>query len=162
MSIEFKCPSCGKKLFTYEYRIRKYGCPVKECKKCGCEYIDPRYYELAIDGVPEDEYKILPYVLMIVIGLLIMWRGYHMLGMRQLGVSAQIQWLLPCVFLIFGIVLVIGAVGGIIMIVTGLHRKKIERLLEESEDRVRDYSYVKKLQRLGYKIPDGRFGGLEQ
>lgn len=85
-----------------------------------------------------------------------------MLGMRQLGVSAQIQWLLPCVFLIFGIVLVIGAIGGIIMIVTGLHRKKIERLLEESEERIRDYSYVKKLRRLGYKIPDDRFGGLDQ
>jgi len=29
----------------------------KECKKCGAVYIDPRYYEMAIDGIPEDEYK---------------------------------------------------------------------------------------------------------
>ena len=38
MSIEFHCPSCDKKLFTYEERTRKYGKLLKECKKCGAQY----------------------------------------------------------------------------------------------------------------------------
>ncbi len=161
MSIEFKCPSCGKKLFTYEYRIRKYGSPVKECKKCGSEYVDPRFYELAIDGIPEDEYKLYPYIFMIVIGGLIVWRALHLFGMRQLGVPGYIQWLMPTALLIMGSVFIIGAIVSIILTLTGLHKKKMDRLLEESEERIRDYAYIKKLKKLGYKIPDGRFGGLD-
>ncbi len=159
MSIEFKCPSCGKKLFTYEYRIRKYGCLIKECKKCGSEYIDPRYYELALDGIPEDEFKMTPYVFMMILGGLITWRGLYLFRMRQLGMPDEMQWLLPTVFTILGIVLVIGAIVGMISLKTGLHKKKIERLMAESRARVSDMDYIRRLRRLGYKV-DERFGGF--
>ncbi len=159
MSIEFKCPSCGKKLFTYEYRIRKYGSPLKECKKCGSEYIDPRYYELALDGIPDDEFKITPYVFMMIIGGLIIWRGLYMFRMHQLGVAEEIQWLLPTVFTLLGIVLVIGSIAGMVSIKTGLHKKKIDRLMAESRARVSDMDYIRRLRKLGYKIDDG-FGGF--
>lgn len=158
MSIKFKCPSCGNKLFSYEPRIRKYGSLIKECKKCGSEYIDPRYYELALNGIPDDEYKIFPYVFMIVFGGLVIWRALRLFGMRQLGVPDVLQMLLPSVLLIMGLVFVIWAIGGIIMLKTGLHKKKIERLLAESQERLKDSGYISSLRSLGLKIDD-EYGG---
>ena len=160
MSVEFRCPACGKKLFSYERRIRKYGSPIKECKKCGAEYIDPRFHELALDGIPEDEYKAGPYVFMIIVGALITWRGLHLFRMHQLGVSDAIQWVLPTIFTIFGVGCIIAAIGGIIMLKTGLHEKKINRLMAESQARVKDMSYINRLKKLGYKINNG-FGGMD-
>ncbi len=158
MSIEFRCPSCGKKLFSYESRIRKYGSLIKECRKCGSKYIDPRYYELALNGIPDDEYKVFPYVFMIVIGGLVIWRALRLFGMRQLGVPDVLQMLLPSVLLIMGLVFVIWAIGGIIMLKTGLHKKKIERLLAESQERLKDSGYISRLRSLGLKIDD-EYGG---
>lgn len=159
MSIEFRCPSCGKKLFTFEQRTRKYGRIIQECKKCGAEYADPRYVELAIDGIPEDEFKVAPYLFMIVIGCLLIWRAKHLFGVHQLGVMEQMQWLLPTVFLLLGIAAIIGAIISIIMIKTGRRAKKLETLYQESIERMKDFGYVNKLRKFGYDIPD-RFGGF--
>lgn len=154
MSVEFKCPSCGKKLFSYEQRIRKYGEILKECKKCGAEYLDPRYHELAVEGIPEDEFKYTPYLLMIVVGVLLIWRALHLLRVYQLGVPREIQWLLPVMFLMIGIAAIIGAVISMISIKTGRKKIKFEKLLEESKERMKDAGYVTTIRRLGYTIPE--------
>ncbi len=160
MSIEFRCPSCGKKLFSYEQRIRKYGSPIKECKKCGAEYLDPRYYELAIDGVPEDEYKAGPYLFMVIVGILVTWRGLYLFRMRQLGTPEGMQWLMPTLFTVLGVVCIVAAVVGLILLKTGLHEKKINRLMDESRARIKDMSYVSRLKKLGYKVNDD-LGGMD-
>ncbi|MCR5324615.1 MAG: hypothetical protein K6E85_15270 [Lachnospiraceae bacterium] len=153
MSINFQCPACGKKLFSYEPRYRKYGKIIHECKKCGANYLDPRYHELAIDGIPENEFQLFPYIFMLVIGALITWRGWHLLSVKQLGVPDALQWLLPVVFLIIGAALFIGAIIGIILIKTGCKRKKFEKELEGSKIRMKDMRYTNELQRLGYDVP---------
>lgn len=160
MSYEFHCPSCGKKLFSYEQRTRKYGCIIKECKKCGAEYADPRYVELAIEGIPEDELKIGPYLFMMIIGILLIWRAVHMFGVHQLGVMQQMQCLMPSVFLIFGIAAIIGSVISIILIKTGKRAQKLEVLFMESKERMRDMRYVSKLRNFGYDVPQ-EFGGFD-
>lgn len=81
-----------------------------------------------------------------------------MFGMRQLGVPDVLQMLLPSVLLIMGLVFVIWAIGGIIMLKTGLHKKKIERLLAESQERLKDSGYISRLRSLGLKIDD-EYGG---
>ncbi len=154
MSIEFHCPSCNKKLFSYEARVRKYGKLTKECKKCGATYIDPRCHELAIDGIPQDEFGVVQYILAIVIGILIAWRGIHMFGMHQLGVANEIQWFLPTVFILIGIAAVIGGIYEIIAIKTGIKKKKFDKMYEESKARMRDSSYIYTLEKLGYNIPE--------
>ena len=159
MSVEFHCPSCGKKLFTYEVRAVKYESPLKECKKCNAKYLDPRCKELAITGIPKSEFGMMQYALILVIGVLIGWRGYHMLGMRQLGVASEIQWVLPVCFMLIGAGLIIGAICSMISIKTGLKAKKFDRLYEESRDRMRDMSYVYTLQKLGYDVPEEFTGG---
>ncbi len=154
MSIDFNCPSCGKKLFSYEWRTRKYGVILKECKYCGAEYLDPRNHELAIEGIPEDEFRYTPYVFMIIVGGLLIWRAVYLFGMRQLGVPDEMQVVMPALFLILGIAAVIGAIIGMIRIKTGRKRMKFEKMLEESKMRMKDAGYVTTLKRLGYHLPD--------
>ena len=154
MSVEFHCPSCGKKLFTYETRVRKYEKITKECKKCGATYLDPRCHELAIDGIPEDEFSIPSYLILAVIGGLVLWRGLRMFGMHQIGTPIEVQWLLPTVFSIIGVALILGGIIEIILILTGGKRKILEKKYNASCERMKDRSYVYTLQKLGYIVPD--------
>ena len=161
MSVEFHCPSCGKKQFSYEPRGKRFEKIVKSCKSCGKEYLDPRSHELAIEGIPQDAFQITPYLFMLVLGALIGWRGWYLFGRQQLGTPAQISWLMPGVFLIMGIVCVIASIVGIIRIKTGSKAKQFEKLMSESRMRMKDTDYVRKLQALGYPLPQEYTIGLE-
>lgn len=75
-SIEIRCKSCGKKLLAYDQASTiRYKSPVKNCKKCGTRYADPRCHEIAIEGIPKDSFSIPSYVIMMIIGALILYRG---------------------------------------------------------------------------------------
>ena len=154
MSVEFKCPSCGKKLFSYEPRMRKYSEILKKCKKCGAEYLDPRCHELAVEGIPEDEFSYVSYIVMVPVGGFLIWRGIHNLHTYQLGVPSEAQWILPAFFILIGIACIIGAIAGMISIMTGLKRRRFDRMLEESKRRMKDSGYVYSLKKLGYIIPE--------
>lgn len=154
-SIEIRCKNCGKKLLKYEQSsTRIYKSPVKKCKKCGTRYADPRCHEIAIEGIPEDAFNIPSFVILMIIGALILYRGIYLFGVHQIGVSDNIQWLLPSVFTLIGAVMVIGSIVEIIAIQSGIKTKKYEKLKKESEERLSDKSYVYILQDLGYKVPE--------
>ncbi|MCR4946143.1 MAG: hypothetical protein K5929_04270 [Lachnospiraceae bacterium] len=162
MSLEFKCPSCGKKLFSYETRERKFGEIIKKCQKCGADYADPRYHELAIDGIPDDEFGYLQYVVVIVVGAFFIWRGLHLFSTRQLGVPGELQWLMPSAFIILGIAAIICALVSMISILTGAKRRKFEKMLAESKQRLKNSSYVYNLRKFGYNIPEDPSDGYYQ
>lgn len=156
MSKVIHCTSCGKKLLSYEgygYE-RKFGSPLKECKKCGRQYIDPRYHELAVEGIPLDLFHIPSYLFLIVIGCLIAWRGKYLLGLRQFGVPDEVQWVVPCLFMIVGIVLVIGGIVEIISVKSGRKQRKYQKMYEASFERMKNKTYAYTLARLGYPVPD--------
>ena len=46
------------------------------------------------------------------------------------------------------------AIYQIIIILTGIKRKKFEKLRQESEERLQDYNYAKTLVSLGYSVPE--------
>lgn len=154
MAYELRCSNCGKKLLRYEQNERKYKSPVAACKKCGHEYIDPRCQEIAVIGIPDAEFHISRRVLLLVIGGLIAWRGWRLLGMRQLGVASSMQWLLPAAIFLLGAAFILGAVIDSISILTGRKRKKFERLSAESAERMSNPAYVEKLKRMGYITGD--------
>ena len=152
---ELKCKGCGKKLLTYsQASLRKYESPLKSCPKCGMAYADPRCREIAVEGIPSDTFNIPAYVIMGVFGGLILYRGIHVLGMRQLGTPDQIQWLLPAMLILIGIILVAGGIIEVISITTGVKKRKYERLTEESEKRLADRNYAYTLKELGYDVPE--------
>lgn len=154
-SIEIRCKKCGKKLLTYsQSSIRRYKSPVKNCKRCGTRYADPRCHEIAIEGILEDVFNIPSYVIMVIIGALVLYRGIYLSGMHQLGISDEMQWLLPWFFTAAGaVMMIIGAVE-IIAIKSGRKAVKYKKLKEESEARLNDKNYAYILQSLGYMVPE--------
>lgn len=120
------------------------------CKKCGCEYIDPRCHELVLEGMPQVEFSISHRIILLVIGVLITLRGYYLFGMHMLNTPDSMQWLMPTVISILGIALILGAVIDLFLILTGIKQKKYKRLLDESRIRMQDETYVAKLKAMGY------------
>lgn len=149
-----RCPECGKKFFYYDERQFRYGSPVRECRKCGSQYIDRRYHEIAIEGIPSDQMSKKSYLIMMVIGALILWRGIHLVQYRPLGGSEVTRWFLPVVFIIMGAVMIIGGIIEIIMISNGSKAMKFEKIKSESEERLRDRSYAWTLKQEGYNVPE--------
>lgn len=150
MQYDFKCPSCGKALFTYDDNIRKYGCMIKKCKKCGSEYIDPRFHEIAAEGVPQSEFKISHDIVLAVIGGLIIWRGIYLFGMKALNVPDELQWVEPIMFLCLGAACIIGAAADIILVKSGKKEEIFRRRYEESRERLNNIDYAEKLRNEGY------------
>lgn len=154
-SIEIRCKNCGKKLLKYDQiYTRKYKSPVKNCKKCGTRYLDPRCCEIAIEGISENVFHISPNVISMIIGALITYRGIYLFRVHQIGTPEEIQWLLPAIFTITGVIIVIVSIVDIIAIKSGRKVLKYEKLMKESEERLRDKSYAYILQGLGYKVPE--------
>lgn len=150
MAYEMYCKNCSSKLLKYEKWERKYKSPISTCKKCGKEYLDPRCQELAVEGISKEEFKVSRDIVLLIIGGLIIWRGYYLSGMHILGTPDSMQWLVPTVVLLLGIAMLIVSVADAIGIITGLKRRKFEKLLKESQDRMNDENYVIKLKELGY------------
>ncbi len=150
-----RCSECGKKLLEYDTAsIKRYKSPIKKCKKCGREYIDPRCHEIAAEGIPEDEFSVISYVFAFVLGLLILLRGLHLYGYRTAHTSKEIQWVLPTFICILGGAFLIFGVVEIFTILTGVKRAKFDRLYDKSDERLCDRNYALKLYNLGYKVPD--------
>ncbi len=153
--LKLKCTRCGKRLLTYyQYGFQRYRSPVKRCKSCGNPYADPRCHEIAAEGIPEDAFRTGSYVVMLVIGLLILYRGIHLAGRRQLGVVDEMQWLLPSVFIIGGLVMSVGGIIEVIWIKTGGKARRYDRLWRESERRLKDKEYAWLLKESGYPVPE--------
>lgn|GEM_PF-794678 len=150
MSYEMRCPSCGKKQFSYEARDRRFGKVTKECKHCGAVYLDPRYHELAVEGIPKDEFGIGQFLLVMAIGGLILWRGRALFDMHQLGTPDEMQKFLPIAFMVIGALCIIGGIFEIVSIKTGLKQKRFQKKLKESEERLQNGGYKYTLEKLGY------------
>lgn len=155
MSKKVKCSQCGKTLLSYDnYHFRQYKSPVKHCKKCGNIYADPRCHEIMTEGIPADTFSYLSYFIMTIIGALIFYRGIVVSNQYQLNVPEQIQWLLPSIFIIGGLIMVIGGIWELIYIKTGLKEKKFKKLTLESHERLLNKEYAHTLSELGYNVPE--------
>ncbi|MDO5148079.1 MAG: hypothetical protein Q4D76_01670 [Oscillospiraceae bacterium] len=149
-----RCPECGRKFFYYDSRQRYYGSPVRTCKKCNSQYLDLRYHEIAVEGIPESELSRKPMIILMIFGALILYRGIYLTGYRQLGMGDYGQWIMPVLFIIMGIVMITVGIIEIIMISTGRKMMKYERLKRESEERMSDRSYAWTLKQEGYNVPE--------
>ncbi|MDE5754105.1 MAG: hypothetical protein K2H89_06150 [Oscillospiraceae bacterium] len=152
---ELKCAGCGKKLLTYDNTsFRQYKSPVKQCKKCGTYYLDPRCHEIAVEGVPDAEFSVGSYIVLIVFGGLVGYRGIYLSSRTQLHTPEGAQWVLPTMFVLMGIVFILGGIVELIRIKTGAKARKYEKLREESEQRLQNRSYAYQLRDLGYPVPE--------
>ena len=149
-----RCPEFGKRFFIYDERQRYFGSPVRTCKKCGGQYIDRRYHEIAIEGIPKSDFSKKSMIVVIILGALILYRGIYITGYKPLGMDGFGRWILPVTFIILGIVMIVVGVAEIILICTGKKMEKFERLKRESEERMNDRSYAWTLKQEGYNVPE--------
>ncbi len=154
MSYLFHCPKCNKKLFEYNGVPTRYGYMIKECKKCGSKYVDPRVTEMALQGIPYKDFNITSFMFLIVIGGFFVYRGFDLYGMEMLGMPGFFQPVLPTLCLLIGLAFIIFAIIEIIRIKTGSKIKKYKRLYNESLRRLKDPGYITELHMLGYEIPE--------
>lgn len=157
------CPECGHKFFVYEPQQRFYGSPIRTCKKCGGKYLDVRYHELALEGVPKKEVSKIPSVVMMVLGVFLLFRGNHLFGMKQLGTPDAMQKVLPILLLACGALFIVGGIAELISVLTGRKAAKMQKLLVESEQRLKNPAYAQELTAAGYPVPQRYLdGGFEQ
>ena len=126
----------------------------RTCKKCNSQYLDLRYHEIAVEGIPESELSRKPMIILMIFGALILYRGIYLTGYRQLGMGDYGQWIMPVLFIIMGIVMITVGIIEIILISTGRKMMKYERLKRESEERMSDRSYAWTLKQEGYNVPE--------
>lgn len=150
------CPYCKAKIFFYYEKERenewKYGSPIRPCRKCGKNYVDGRYHEIAVEGIEPS-------------ALSIRWNGIRLLAMLGIFLIAfliqayevrhkgtySLKWCTIMGCALFGSLLFL---IDSIRILTGAKAKKLERLREESVKRLRNWSYAKQLEDLGYPVPE--------
>lgn len=145
------CPKCGAQQ-NEKCNAWVYGSPVRRCKKCGSEYFDNRWREVAIDGI-DPRAKNPMFYLFAAVGFLI----FTILCGLWLKHLADTQGYYPTKLLGCVILGIIGTVGSILVLlrnVTGYEQKENEKYLAESKARLSDPEYVKKLEEYGYNVPD--------
>jgi len=65
-----------KILLTYRKEgLRKYESLIKQCEQCETQYIDTRCHEIAIEGIPEETFRLSSYVILTLIGGFMLRRG---------------------------------------------------------------------------------------
>ena len=145
------CPYCKAKIFFYYEEEWLYGSPIRTCKKCGKNYVDDRYHEIAVEGIGPN-------------ALSIRWNGIGMLILLGIfliaflihfyEVSHKTFSLEPCGIMVIALICILFFIIDSIRILTGAKAKKLEKLRRESVKRLRNWSYAKELEELGYMVPE--------
>ncbi len=150
-----KCPNCNKNIGTIEDDYL-YGSPLRMCPKCKQTYHDPRYHEIAIEGIRQNDIN--PDAEFIA-----KKRKSGMLTILG-GVGVMVAFILLIfvgwIFYLFPVISVMLISGGISTL-SSTSESAIEkkRLALESERqlslaRMQNPQYVAQLRSLGYNVPN--------
>jgi len=146
-----KCPHCGKDLGKY-INAHLYGSPIQTCDHCKQQHLDPRYHEIAIDGIrPEDlSAKGNGKVFFIALALFVVSVAanvFYYINLSRIKPAALFAMLLFLAMLIFSVV-------DTIRIKTGAKQKAMEKERLASIERLQNPEYARLLAEIGYNIPE--------
>ncbi|MBE6587637.1 MAG: hypothetical protein E7647_04390 [Ruminococcaceae bacterium] len=154
-----RCPNCNKNIGTVSEGEYLYGSPLRTCPKCKKLYHDPRYHEIAIEGIrredidPDSEYL----------------AGKRKSGFLSIlgGIGVMVAFVvlifLGRIFYFFPVISVMLIASGISTLssTTGgaVEKKKIQLQQEAtlSRARMQNPQYVAQLRSLGYNVPDTNY-----
>jgi len=148
--LEGTCPKCGEK--TKEpSNTWAYGSPIRFCPRCKQEYLDARWREVAITGFDPRGSK--PgYYFKVFLGTLIVTA----LSGGWLYYTTHYKGYYSTLTISVFVVCAIATVGSLLLslwIALGFAAKSNAKYLAESERRLQNPAYVKRLQEYGYVIP---------
>lgn len=145
------CPNCGKKISNYGANKYLYGSPIRYCKKCKGAYVDANYHEIAIDGFPKEEMKASTGLKTALVGLVFTLIGAGVF-IAELLFSERIHTIFP-IIAIMGIITIISGIVDSIRVKSGAKAGGMEKLRQESIQRLQDTQYAMQLAELGYNVP---------
>lgn len=138
-----RCPHCMQQIDTRGLTTYRLGSPFRNCPRCGKEYVDKEYHELAIE-----EYKKPPFIkdnpLFVICGLFL-WACF------MAGAILNEQW---GFFAFLMMIFAVPAGGYAIYVFGGFKKKKIDREKQASLQRLQDPLYRAKLRAIGYSVPE--------
>lgn len=154
--VELKCPHCGKIVATRAANRYSYGSPLKNCRFCKENYLDPFFHELAAEPPAPNAFSVKHKL--IGMGLFAVFFAisfaFHWLEVTyENSYHPMFAWLM--VILAVGEILF---VAEIILIKTGFKERRTERLRKASEERLKNPVYARELARLGYPVPKKYLG----
>lgn len=148
------CPNCGASITGMNSDTRNvvyYGSPVRTCRRCKGSYIDTRYQEYAITGIPERELSVKHDLKAIAI--------IAAFGIISTGINVADIWfegeyfIMLAVISFFCPIFAIAMIVDIIRIKTGAKGRKLELKRQESIARLQDPAYAQVLYEAGYLVP---------
>ncbi|MDE7390826.1 MAG: hypothetical protein K2M82_07800 [Lachnospiraceae bacterium] len=154
------CPYCGAEVKDYRQYGWEYGSPIRKCEKCGNDYLNKTYHEIAVEGIDPDTLNVKKSVSGMLVGLAIMIGAIVLtLVLTWATVSIANRYYIQ----IIGIGAVLTVIGflfaacmlvDVLKIKTGAKERKLNSLREESAQRLQNKEYAKALADLGYSIPE--------
>ena len=149
------CPHCG-----YNYSIHEpkgsgfYGSKIRTCQRCGKQFIDKEYREIAIEGIREvDEHRISPATLFsalffIAFACALVWLFFNDLSLFSSGRTF---------FSLIGAAISAGIGVFLVVSESNEYGERQEYLKQEkinSEKRMQNPQYINLLKELGYEISE--------
>lgn len=150
-TVELKCPHCGKIVATRAANQYRYGSPLKNCRFCKENYLDPFFHELAAEPPAPNAFSV-KHKLVGMAVFAVMFAAcfaFHWLEVTyENSYHPMFAWLM--------VILAVGEIlfaAEIILIKTGFKERRTERLRKESAERLKNPVYARELARLGYPVP---------
>ena len=148
---DLRCKECNSVLaYAKDLKQYRYGTPFQKCSNCQCEYIDPRFHEITVDGYHVTDRLYLPVwkFLLTIAALVVLAFALSSYSAWYFGFEGTIVF-----FVIGAFATIIALCMDVSSLATYAKRqKKLMALKEESVLRVKNPSYAKKLQEAGFEI----------
>ena len=147
-----KCPYCQKKIPGYKPTKVAYGTLIHTCPKCGHDYYDRRFFEPAVSGFVKgetDKKRPLKLGFSGLICFLICF-GINWLQIHETGEF----YIYLAIMEFVSIIVIITAIIDVIRIAVGSKRKKLDFLMWQSDERLRNREYAMFLKEKGLNVPE--------
>ena len=145
------CDNCGAKLGPILPNGSRYGSLIQKCPSCKSLYIDRSYREIAVDGLKEAELKSKLREIVITLLLALLLTGFFVLNTFG-GFGNRVYLAVPIMAVVMWYWFAT-SIADQIDTWTGKKQKELEKLKLESEERMRNRSYVDVLIQQGYNVP---------
>ena len=146
------CPHCQKKVPGYNPTKVAYGIPIQTCPKCGNDYYDRRFFEPAVSGFVMGEMDKKRPLKLGFAGLIcfLICFGVNWLQIHETGEF----YIYLAIMEFVSIIVIIAAIIDAIRISAGSKRKKLDFLMWQSDERLKNTEYAVFLKEKGLNVPE--------
>ncbi len=153
-----KCPHCHKSIenepqSTKDWNSFGYQSPLITCPKCSKDFLYKAFHEPAAEGIDKKWLNVgipLKRALIYTAIWAVCWSAIYFIPSLTIPLKIRVLLLgLSAFFMLYGLL----NWWTVIRIQSGKEAKLLLKLVQESEKRLQDENYVRRLYNVGYKVP---------